>query len=70
MVIQLKKIKAEKTSHFHCNGWFFSCLIIDIDQLILKHLPHYGNLTEQLKEETSEYHGIIRLAEEFASISI
>nr|WP_263328402.1 MBL fold metallo-hydrolase [Neobacillus sp. Marseille-Q6967] len=42
----------------------------NVKQLILTHLPHYGTLTELVGEASSEYTGIINLAEEFMSISI
>ncbi|WP_042455174.1 MBL fold metallo-hydrolase [Neobacillus dielmonensis] len=42
----------------------------DVKQLILTHLPHYGNLTELLDEASKEYTGIIKLAEEFQVITI
>ena len=39
-------------------------------QLILTHLPQYGNLDDLISEASREYSGIIRLAEEFLAISI
>ncbi|WP_251554383.1 MBL fold metallo-hydrolase [Neobacillus muris] len=41
-----------------------------VKQLILTHLPHYGNLAELLGEASSEYTGIIKLAEEFQVITV
>ncbi len=41
-----------------------------VKQLILTHLPHYGNLAELLTEASNEFTGIIKLAEEFQSISL
>jgi ribonuclease BN (tRNA processing enzyme) len=42
----------------------------DVKQLILTHLPHYGSIAELITEAASEFKGIIRLAEEFQSISL
>lgn len=39
-------------------------------QLILTHLPHYGNLDDLIREASREYSGIIRLADEFLAISM
>jgi ribonuclease BN (tRNA processing enzyme) len=39
-------------------------------QLILTHLPHYGNLNNLITEASSEFTGIIKLANEFLSISL
>jgi len=41
-----------------------------VKQLILTHLPHYGNLDELITEASREYSGIIKLAEEFLSITL
>jgi ribonuclease BN (tRNA processing enzyme) len=41
-----------------------------VKQLILTHLPHYGTLAELITEASNEYTGIIKLAEEFQSISL
>ncbi|MDR7001345.1 MBL fold metallo-hydrolase [Neobacillus niacini] len=41
-----------------------------VKQLILTHLPHYGNLSNLVHEAASEYTGIIKLAEEFETISL
>lgn len=40
-----------------------------VKQLVLTHLPHYGSLSELMEEASSEYHGKLRLAEEFLAIS-
>ena len=42
----------------------------EVKQLILTHLPQYGTLSELITEAASEFTGIIKLAEEFKSISI
>jgi ribonuclease BN (tRNA processing enzyme) len=39
-----------------------------VKQLILTHLPHYGNLSDLASEASSEFTGIIKLADEFLSI--
>ncbi|MCM3567817.1 MBL fold metallo-hydrolase [Neobacillus mesonae] len=36
-----------------------------VKQLILTHLPHYGNLADLISEASSEFTGIIKLAKEF-----
>lgn len=41
-----------------------------VKQLILTHLPHYGKLSDLVNEASREYPGIIKLAEEFLSISL
>lgn len=41
-----------------------------VKQLILTHLPHYGNLPDLISEASQEFPGIIKLAEEFQSISL
>lgn len=41
-----------------------------VKQLILTHLPHYGNLNNLITEASSEFTGIIKLANEFLSISL
>lgn len=41
-----------------------------VKQLILTHLPHYGDLSKLISEASSEYTGIIKLAEEFQTISL
>jgi ribonuclease BN (tRNA processing enzyme) len=41
-----------------------------VKQLILTHLPHYGTLAKLITEASSEYTGIIMLADEFQSISL
>jgi ribonuclease BN (tRNA processing enzyme) len=41
-----------------------------VKQLILTHLPHYGELSELIKEASCEFTGIIKLAEEFQTISL
>ena len=43
---------------------------VSVKQLILTHLPHYGNLSDLLSEASSEFTGIIKLAEEFQIISL
>lgn len=40
-----------------------------VHQLILTHLPHYGNLSDLIREASGEFAGIIKLAEEFQEIS-
>jgi ribonuclease BN (tRNA processing enzyme) len=42
----------------------------DVKQLILTHLPHYGSISQLITEAAGEFTGIIRLAEEFQSISL
>ena len=39
-----------------------------VKQLILTHLPHYGNLSDLVDEASTEFTGIIRLVEEFQTI--
>jgi ribonuclease BN (tRNA processing enzyme) len=41
-----------------------------VKQLILTHLPHYGNLSDLVNEAANEYGGIIKLAVDFLSISL
>jgi ribonuclease BN (tRNA processing enzyme) len=41
-----------------------------VKQLILTHLPHYGSLSELVSEASSQFTGIIKLADEFQSISL
>ena len=41
-----------------------------VKQLILTHLPHYGNLDELITEASQEFNGIIKRANEFLSISL
>ncbi|CAH2713544.1 hypothetical protein BACCIP111895_00680 [Neobacillus rhizosphaerae] len=41
-----------------------------VKQLILTHLPHYGNLSDLISEASSEFTGIIKLADEFQPISL
>lgn len=41
-----------------------------VQQLILTHLPHYGNLPDLNHEASREFTGIIKLAEEFLAISL
>ncbi|MFF2446248.1 MBL fold metallo-hydrolase [Neobacillus sp. NPDC058068] len=41
-----------------------------VKQLILTHLPHYGTLSDLINEASGEYTGIIKLADEFLSISL
>jgi len=41
-----------------------------VKQLILTHLPQYGNLADLITEASSEFTGIIKLADEFLSISL
>jgi ribonuclease BN (tRNA processing enzyme) len=41
-----------------------------VKQLILTHLPHYGDITDLVSEASQEYSGSIKLAEEFLTISI
>jgi ribonuclease BN (tRNA processing enzyme) len=41
-----------------------------VKQLILTHLPHYGNLSDLVNEAANEYAGIIKLADDFLSISL
>lgn len=41
-----------------------------VSQLILTHLPHYGNTSDLISEASEEFTGIINLAEEFQEISI
>ncbi|MEH7097526.1 MBL fold metallo-hydrolase [Neobacillus vireti] len=42
----------------------------DVGQLILTHLPHYGNLNDLITEASREFSGIIKRANEFLSISL
>ncbi|MED3623058.1 MBL fold metallo-hydrolase [Bacillus thermocopriae] len=39
-----------------------------VHQLILTHLPHYGNLSDLLYEASREFTGIIKLADEFLTV--
>lgn len=39
-------------------------------QLILTHLPHYGDVNKLIEEASTQFTGIIKLAEEFLSISL
>ncbi|MBM7653746.1 MBL fold metallo-hydrolase [Neobacillus cucumis] len=41
-----------------------------VKQLILTHLPHYGNLDDLMAEASGEFGGTTKLAEEFLSISL
>lgn len=41
-----------------------------VKQLCLTHLPHYGNIQELIREASTKYTGIIKLAEEFLTISL
>lgn len=41
-----------------------------VKQLILTHLPHYGTLSDLITEASSQFTGIIKLADEFQSISL
>jgi ribonuclease BN (tRNA processing enzyme) len=41
-----------------------------VKQLILTHLPHYGDISKLISEASSEYTGIIKLADEFQTISL
>jgi ribonuclease BN (tRNA processing enzyme) len=41
-----------------------------VKQLILTHLPHYGDISKLIEEASSEYTGIIKLADEFQTISL
>lgn len=41
-----------------------------VSQLILTHLPQYGNLSDLINEASKEFTGIIKLAEEFQTISL
>jgi len=41
-----------------------------VKQLILTHLPHYGNLADLITEASGQYTGIIKLAEEFQTITL
>ena len=41
-----------------------------VKQLILTHLPHYGNLDELITEASREFSGIIKRANELLSISL
>jgi ribonuclease BN (tRNA processing enzyme) len=41
-----------------------------VKQLILTHLPHYGDLSKLISEASTKYTGIIKLADEFQTISL
>jgi ribonuclease BN (tRNA processing enzyme) len=41
-----------------------------VKQLILTHLPHYGEISTLISEASTEYTGIIKLADEFQTISL
>ncbi|MCH6265257.1 MBL fold metallo-hydrolase [Neobacillus citreus] len=41
-----------------------------VKQLILTHLPHYGNVSDLVHEASGEFTGIIKLAEEFQTIQL
>jgi ribonuclease BN (tRNA processing enzyme) len=41
-----------------------------VKQLCLTHLPHYGDISELLREAKTQFAGMIKLAEEFSAISI
>ncbi|WP_423801464.1 MBL fold metallo-hydrolase [Neobacillus sp. SAB-20_R2A] len=41
-----------------------------VKQLILTHLPHYGNVSDLVHEASGEFAGIIKLAEEFQTIQL
>lgn len=41
-----------------------------VKQLILTHLPHYGDISKLIDEASTEYTGIIKLADEFQTISL
>lgn len=41
-----------------------------VKQLCLTHLPHYGDTNELVNEAATKYAGIIKLAEEFLTISL
>jgi ribonuclease BN (tRNA processing enzyme) len=41
-----------------------------VKQLCLTHLPHYGNTSDLFSEASAEYTGIIKLAEEFLTITL
>jgi ribonuclease BN (tRNA processing enzyme) len=41
-----------------------------VKQLLLTHLPHYGNIADLKTEAAREFTGIIKLADEFLSISL
>jgi ribonuclease BN (tRNA processing enzyme) len=41
-----------------------------VQQLILTHLPHYGEISKLKSEALTEFTGIIKLADEFLSISL
>jgi ribonuclease BN (tRNA processing enzyme) len=41
-----------------------------VKQLILTHLPQYGTLSDLIEEASTQFTGIIKLAEEFQSISL
>jgi ribonuclease BN (tRNA processing enzyme) len=42
----------------------------NVKQLILTHLPHYGNLSDLVNEASTEFTGIIKLADELLTISL
>lgn len=41
-----------------------------VKQLCLTHLPHYGDIQDLIKEASTKYTGIIKLAEEFLTIQL
>lgn len=41
-----------------------------VKQLVLTHLPHYGNLPDLVSEASNEFSGTVRLAEELLTITI
>jgi ribonuclease BN (tRNA processing enzyme) len=41
-----------------------------VKQLVLTHLPQYGELSELIREASTEFTGIIKLADEFLTISL
>jgi ribonuclease BN (tRNA processing enzyme) len=41
-----------------------------VGQLILTHLPHYGDIEQLIFEASTQYTGIIKLADEFLTISL
>ena len=42
----------------------------EVKQLVLTHLPHYGKLSDLVNEASNEFTGIIKLADEFLTISL
>jgi ribonuclease BN (tRNA processing enzyme) len=42
----------------------------DVQQLILTHLPHYGDINQLVTEASAQFAGIIKLADEFLTISL